>query len=84
MPPVYFDGIKLDYDCARLVITALGTFNETCANCGGSMIEVKSIILHSSESPATFLTWCSTCGSYDRLSQEFPVEWHRRLLAKVG
>ncbi len=84
MPPVYFDGIQLDYDCARLVITALGTFNETCVNCGGSMIEVKSIILHSSESPATFLTWCSTCGSYDRLSEQFPVEWHRRLLAKVG
>ncbi len=83
MPPVYLDGIQLHHDCARLVVSAMGTLNETCADCGGSMIEVKSIALHSSESPATFLTWCATCGTYSRLNQEFPGEWHRRLLANV-
>ena len=84
MPPVYLDGIQLHDDCVRIVITAMGILNETCGDCGGSIIEVKSIALHSSESPTTFLTWCATCGTYSRMSQEFPVEWHRRLLAKVG
>ncbi|MGO9568845.1 MAG: hypothetical protein ACLP5H_15020 [Desulfomonilaceae bacterium] len=84
MPPVYLDGIQLQDECVRIVITAMGTLNETCADCGGSMIEVKSIALHSSQSPTTFLTWCATCGTYSRLIQEFPVEWRRRILAKVG
>ncbi len=84
MPPVSFDGIQLHHHHARLVVNAMGTLNETCADCGGSMIEVKSIAIHSSESPITFLTWCATCGAYSRLNQEFPLEWYRRLLANVG
>jgi len=84
MPPVYLDGIQLHHCHARLVVDAMGTLNETCADCGGSMIEVKSIAIHSSESPITFLTWCATCGVYSRLNEEFPLQWYRRLLAKVG
>ena len=84
MPPVYLDGIQLHDDCVRIVITAIGTLNENCGNCGGSMMDVKGVALQSGESPAVVLTWCVTCGSYSRLSQEFPVEWHRRLVAKVA
>ena len=84
MPPVYFDGIRLRRNYAKLVLTAMGSLNETCAECGGSMIEIKSISIHSSENPITFLTWCVTCGTYSRLSQHFPPEWRRRFLADVG
>jgi len=83
MPPVYFDGIQLQHYYARLVLSAIGTMNEICVDCEGSMIEVRSIAIHSSETSITFHAWCSTCGTYTRLSQEFPPEWHRRLLAKV-
>ena len=84
MQPVYFDGIQLRRHYAKLVLNAMGSLNETCEKCGGSMIEIKSIAIHSSESPITFLTWCGTCGTYSRLSQQFPPEWHSRFLAKVG
>ena len=84
MPPVYFDGIQLNHHHAQIVVNAMGSLNETCVDCGGSMIEVKSIAIRSIESPITFLTWCATCGTYSRLSQEFPLEWHRRLLDKFG
>ncbi len=83
MPPVYFDGIQLHHRHARLVVNAMGALNETCADCGGSMIEIRGITIHSSEGPITLYTWCATCGSYTRLSQEFPPEWHSRLMAKV-
>ncbi|HTY24002.1 MAG TPA: hypothetical protein VMC85_12780 [Desulfomonilaceae bacterium] len=83
MPPVYFDGIQLNHHHARLVVNAMGILNEICMDCGGSMIELRGITIHSSESPITLYTWCATCGNYGRLSQEFPLEWHRRFLAKV-
>jgi hypothetical protein len=84
VPPVYYDGIQLRHDCAKLVLNAMGSLNETCVECGGSMIEIKSIAIHSSEKPITFLTWCATCGNYGRLTQQFPLEWRRRFLAIVG
>ncbi|MGO9116968.1 MAG: hypothetical protein ACLQPD_05085 [Desulfomonilaceae bacterium] len=84
MPPVYFDGIQLRQRFAKFVLNAMGSLNETCTKCGGSIIEIKSIAIHSSESPITVLTWCATCGIYSRLSQHYPLEWHRRFLAKVG
>jgi hypothetical protein len=84
MPPVYFDVIQLRHHYAKLVLNVMGALNETCEDCGGSMIEVKSIAINSRESPITFLTWCATCGTYSRLSQQFPPEWRHRLLAKIG
>ncbi|HTY26069.1 MAG TPA: hypothetical protein VMC85_23265 [Desulfomonilaceae bacterium] len=83
MPAVYFDGIQLHHHHARLVINAMGALNEICTDCGGSMIEVRSVAINSRESPITFHTWCATCGTFRRLDQEFPIEWHRRVLAKV-
>ena len=47
------------------------------------MIEVKSIALHSSERALPPSLPFATCGTYSRLNQEFPGEWHRRLLANV-
>ncbi len=84
MTPVYFDGIQLRRHYAKLLLNAMGSLNETCPKCGGSIIEIKSIAIRSSESPITFLTWCATCGSYSRLTQHYPLEWHRRFLAKAG
>ena len=34
-------------DHARLVVNAMGSLNETCAELRGSMIEIKSIAIHS-------------------------------------
>ncbi len=83
MPPVYFDGIQLQSDYARLVVTAMGTLDHVCDDCGGSNIEIKSIVIHSSEKPVTFFIWCATCGTFGRLDQEFPLEWHNRFLADM-
>ncbi len=83
MPPVYFDGIQLQRDYARWLIIAMGTLDHVCAECGGSNIEIKSIAIHSSESTVVFSVWCRACGSFSRLDQEFPLEWHTRFLAEV-
>ncbi len=84
MPPVYLDGIELKDYSKRLVISAMGSLTETCGRCGGSMLQVRSIFLHSGEAPTTFSTWCRTCGHYDRVHQFYPAVWHRRILKKVG
>ena len=44
MTPVYLDGIRLRANHVRLLMNIMGTLNETCENCGGSMIEVKEIL----------------------------------------
>jgi 5-methylcytosine-specific restriction endonuclease McrA len=84
MPPVYLDSIKLEEDCTRLVVNAMGSLSETCSKCGGSLLHVRSIFLHSREDSAVIWTWCNTCGNYARLTQEYPASWRRRILKKVG
>lgn len=84
VPPVYLDGVKLADACNRLVINAMGTLSETCGKCGGSVLQVRSVFLHSGEDPALFSTWCKTCGNNERLNQLFPAAWHRRILKQVG
>ncbi len=84
MPPVYLDGIELEDYCKRLVISAMGSLTETCGKCGGSMLQVRSIFLHSGEGPTTFFVWCRTCGHFDRVHQFYPTAWHRRILKKIG
>lgn len=83
MPAVYLDGVELESDFMRLVIQAIGNLSETCRQCGGSMLHVRTIFLHSSDEPPVFCTWCRTCGYYDRLSQDYPTAWRHRLLSKV-
>ena len=73
MPPVYLDGIRLRADHVRLLMNIMGTLNETCGNCCGTMIEVKGILVHSSERLTIFHTWCATCGGFNRLTQKFPM-----------
>jgi hypothetical protein len=84
MPPVYLDGIRLQANHVRLVMNIMGTLNETCGNCGGSMIEVKGILIHSSERPTIFHTWCATCGRFNRLSQNFPMGLLRVVIGRVA
>ena len=83
MTPVYLDGIRLRADHVRLLMNIMGTLNETCGNCGGSMIEVKGILIHSSELPTIFHTWCATCGKFNCFSQEFPVGYFRGVIGRV-
>jgi hypothetical protein len=83
MPPIYWDGVELSEDRQRLIANAMGPFNETCCHCGGSIIEIKGIILSSNEESITLLTWCGTCGRSERLSQDFPVGWYQRLIKRI-
>lgn len=83
MPTAYLDRIKLEGDCIRLLIKALGSLTETCWECGGSLLQTRSIFLQSREDSAVVCTWCNTCGNYARLAQEYPASWRRRILEKV-
>jgi len=83
MTPVYLDGIRLRANHVRLLMNIMGTLNETCENCGGSMIEVKGILVQPSERPTIFDTWCATCGKFYCLSQEFPVGYVRGVIGRV-
>jgi len=83
MTPVYLDGIRLRANHVRLLMNIMGTLNETCGNCGGSMIEVKGILVHSSELPTIFDTWCATCGKFYCFSQEFPEGYLRGVIDRV-
>lgn len=83
MPPVYLDGVRLPEEGVRFVVKAMGDLNETCPQCGGLAIQVKSIFLDSTEGSPVVLTWCSTCGACARLTQDYPEVWQRRILGIV-
>jgi DNA-directed RNA polymerase subunit RPC12/RpoP len=83
MLTVYLDGIPLQGDSKSLVVNAMGPLNHTCSYCGGSFIEVRRILIRSSESPAIFFYWCASCGKISRISEEFPIEWHSRIMGKI-
>jgi hypothetical protein len=84
MLSVYLDGITLRGDSKHLVINAMGPLPHTCHNCGGSCVEVRRVLLRSEESSAIFFIWCHSCGKVSRIAEEFPIEWHRRVVEKVA
>ena len=84
MPPVYLDGVKLRSAHARLLINIMGNLDEICPNCGGSMIEVKGIVLHTSDKPTIFHTWCSTCGRFVSISQQSQVTYLKEVISRVA
>jgi hypothetical protein len=57
--------------------------NDRCNN--GTWFEDDSTSgsLRSSESPAIFFYWCASCGKVSRIIEEFPIEWHCRIMEKV-
>ncbi len=83
MLSVYLDGIPLQDDSKSLVVNAMGPLNHTCSHCGGSFVEVRRVLIRSNESPAIFFSWCHSCGKVTRITEEFPIEWHRRIMGKV-
>jgi len=84
MLSVYLDGIPLQDDSKSLVVNAMGPLNHTCSHCGGSFVEVKRVLISSSESPAIFFSWCHSCGKVSRITEEFPLEWHSRIMGKIS
>jgi uncharacterized Zn finger protein len=84
MLSVYLDGIPLQDDSKSLVVNAMGPLNHTCSHCGGSFVEVKRVLISSSKSPAIFYFWCHSCGQVNRISEEFPIEWHNRIMGKIS
>ena len=83
MLTVYLDGIELLDESKRLVVNSIGPVVHTCSHCGGSFVEVKRVLIRSSQSPTIFFSWCLSCGKVNQISEEFPIEWHRRLMGKV-
>jgi hypothetical protein len=83
MLAVYLDGIELQEDFKKLVVSSMGPLNHTCSYCGGSFVEVNKILIRSSETLAIFYSWCISCGKVSRITEAFPIEWHNRLMAKV-
>ena len=83
MLTVYLDGIELQEDSKRLVVNTIGPLIHTCSSCGGSFIEVRRVLISSSESPAIFFYWCASCGKVSRITEQFPIEWHCRIMEKV-
>jgi uncharacterized Zn finger protein len=84
MLSVYLDGIPLQDDSKSLVVNAMGPLNHTCSHCGGSFVEVKRVLISSSKSPAIFYFWCHSCGQVNRIGEEFPIEWHNRIMGKIS
>lgn len=83
MPPVFLDGIRLPKDQVKLLMNLLGELDETCELCGGSVIEIRSVVLRSDESPAKFFTWCSTCGSFSQFRQQVSENWVKRIASSL-
>ena len=83
MLTVYLDGIELQEDSKRVVVNAMGPLNHTCSYCGGSFVEVKRVLIRSNQGPTIFFSWCHSCGKVSQITEEFPIEWHRRLMGKV-
>ena len=83
MLTVYLDGIELQEDSKKAVVNAMGPLNHTCSYCGGSFVEVKRVLIRSSQSPTIFFSWCHSCGKVSRITEEVPIEWHRRLMGKI-
>ena len=83
MLSLYLDGIPLQDESKSLVVNVMGPLNHTCSHCGGTFVEVKRVLIRSSESPAIIFSWCHSCGKVSRITEEFPAEWHRRLMEKV-
>ena len=83
MVSVYLDGIELQDESKRLVVNTIGPLIHTCSHCGGSFVEISKVLINSNETPAIFYFRCNSCGKVSRITEEFPIEWHRRLMGKI-
>jgi hypothetical protein len=79
IPPVYLNGVRVPEETSRALMNSMGPLHGICDYCGGSVVEIKSVIIGAKPTPV-FRIWCSTCGRYGDVVHEFPPDWYKRIL----
>ena len=83
MLTIYLDGIELHGNRKKFVLNIMGPQSHSCSYCDGSFVKVRRILIYSDGSPVVFFYWCASCGKINRITEEFPAEWHQRLKGKA-
>lgn len=83
MPVVFLDGDELDNRSKRLVLKAVGPITFKCKSCGGGFVDLKNIFVTSESTIVSYLYWCNVCHQMYRSVENYPSEWHGRLIART-
>ena len=83
MSRAYLDGVELDERGKALLLNSIGLTTYTCKSCKGAYIVLKSIFVTSSPGPIESLYWCRNCHQMSRVNEEYPAQWHQRLINRI-